>query len=454
MTDRLPGAAGHARGGGPALLEREPVVDVLLGAVATAATGHGCAALLTGEAGIGKTSVVRALRPSLDHGVRVLAGGCDDLLTPRALGPLRDAARGHGRPAARRALAPSGDRDAVLAALLPSSRAAADGARRRGPALGRRRHAGRAAATSRRRIADLPALLVLTYRDDDGRRRPSRCAGCSARSPGRPVHRLRAARRSPGRRGRRWRPGAARDSQRRCTRSPAATRSSSPRCSPRAGAGCRPPSWTPCSRGSAGSSPPRARRSSSWRWCPRPSSSALAHRPARRPVGRAGRGRGARRREVARRTASRSGTSWPAAPSSRACRRCAGARCNRAVVAALRDERGARPAAARAPRRAGRRRATRSWPYAPGRRARGGRRRLAPPGARALGGRTAARPAAGRRRARAPARRARAGSCTTRTGSRGAPSPSRERRSRCRRDSAERVRARRGPGARSRGTAT
>ena len=68
MTDRLPGAAGHARGGGPALLEREPVVDVLLGAVATAATGHGCAAILTGEAGIGKTSVVRALRASLDHG--------------------------------------------------------------------------------------------------------------------------------------------------------------------------------------------------------------------------------------------------------------------------------------------------------------------------------------------------------------------------------------------------
>ena len=74
MTDRLSGAAGHARGGGPALLEREPVVDVLLGAVATAATGHGCAAILTGEAGIGKTSVVRALRASLDHGVRVLAG--------------------------------------------------------------------------------------------------------------------------------------------------------------------------------------------------------------------------------------------------------------------------------------------------------------------------------------------------------------------------------------------
>src|SRR6187455_263764 len=100
VTDRLPGAAGHARGGGPALLERDPVVDVLLGAVATAATGHGCAAILTGEAGIGKSSVVRALRASLDHGVRVLAGACDDLLSPRALGPLREAAAGTTGPLA------------------------------------------------------------------------------------------------------------------------------------------------------------------------------------------------------------------------------------------------------------------------------------------------------------------------------------------------------------------
>jgi predicted ATPase len=98
VTDRIPGAAGHARGGGPALLEREPVLDVLLGAVATAAAGHGCAAILTGEAGIGKTSMVRALRASLDHGVRVLAGACDDLLSPRALGPLREAAAGTTGP--------------------------------------------------------------------------------------------------------------------------------------------------------------------------------------------------------------------------------------------------------------------------------------------------------------------------------------------------------------------
>jgi hypothetical protein len=46
----------------------------------------------------------------------VLQGACDDLLSPRTLGPLRDAARTRGGPLAA-ALA-DGDRDAVLAAVL------------------------------------------------------------------------------------------------------------------------------------------------------------------------------------------------------------------------------------------------------------------------------------------------------------------------------------------------
>lgn len=51
----------------------------------------GCVALVAGEAGIGKTSLLRAWCATADR--RVLWGSCDALRTPRPLGPLRDMAR-------------------------------------------------------------------------------------------------------------------------------------------------------------------------------------------------------------------------------------------------------------------------------------------------------------------------------------------------------------------------
>ena len=72
--------------------------------------------LLSGEAGIGKTSVVRELADRLGPGVRRLAGACDDLLAPRALGPLRDAFRGSGGPVER--VLADGGTDAVFEAVL------------------------------------------------------------------------------------------------------------------------------------------------------------------------------------------------------------------------------------------------------------------------------------------------------------------------------------------------
>jgi hypothetical protein len=42
-------------------------------------------ALVSGSAGMGKTSVVRAFLAGIDSRVRVLEGACDDLLTPRPL---------------------------------------------------------------------------------------------------------------------------------------------------------------------------------------------------------------------------------------------------------------------------------------------------------------------------------------------------------------------------------
>jgi hypothetical protein len=82
-----------------------------------------------GDAGIGKTNLVRGLLGTLPRGVQVLAAACEDLLTPRTLGPLRDAVRG---------------RDSPLADALTSG---AEGRRVRGP--------------SRRARSRTPTLLVV-----------------------------------------------------------------------------------------------------------------------------------------------------------------------------------------------------------------------------------------------------------------------------------------------------
>ena len=74
------------------LYEREGPLAVLADAWAEVSTGRGLVALVCGEAGAGKTSLVRAFVERSARGGRVLAGGCDSLSTPRPLGPLRDVA--------------------------------------------------------------------------------------------------------------------------------------------------------------------------------------------------------------------------------------------------------------------------------------------------------------------------------------------------------------------------
>ena len=54
---------------------------------------------LDGEAGIGKSALVRRFTERHQAGARFLLGACDPLLTPRALGPLHDIARQTGGPA-------------------------------------------------------------------------------------------------------------------------------------------------------------------------------------------------------------------------------------------------------------------------------------------------------------------------------------------------------------------
>lgn len=153
-----------------ALLERDSELDELRAAVQEAAAGRGRVVLLHGEAGIGKTSLVNALRAEPPDGVRVLVGSCDAMSTPRTLGPLRDLAPAVG-PRLGEALR-AGDREEVYAALRDELSDA------HGTALIVEDVHWADEATLdvlrfvARRIDDLPAVLVLTYRDELDRDHP------------------------------------------------------------------------------------------------------------------------------------------------------------------------------------------------------------------------------------------------------------------------------------------
>ena len=147
------------------LLERDAELRRLRETLRGAGQGRGSVVLVSGEAGIGKTSLVRAFAREAAGRARVLAGACDDLVTPRTLGPFRDMAR-EAAPALARAMEPGAARDAVFGAvhqelaggpvvLLVEDVHWADDA-----TLDVLRYLAW-------RIPELPAVLVLTYREDE-----------------------------------------------------------------------------------------------------------------------------------------------------------------------------------------------------------------------------------------------------------------------------------------------
>ena len=75
-----------------ALLERDTVLAELLHELPGPERRQGRLVLLSGEAGVGKTSVIRrfAAIASDERGARILIGCCEPLVTPRPLGPLVD----------------------------------------------------------------------------------------------------------------------------------------------------------------------------------------------------------------------------------------------------------------------------------------------------------------------------------------------------------------------------
>ena len=250
------------------VLERGRELAALTASVQSAAQGRGGVALVHGEAGIGKSTLVDALRKQLPSDARLLVGHCDDLVTPRVLGPLRDLSASVGAELAH-VLHGDGDRDRLYTALRDE--------------LTWPGHATVLVIEDIhwvddatldvlrflvRRVAELPTLLVLTYRDDLprehplhqllalchsstaatdlalgaalGRRGPpaqwdrrDRCRSAARRHRRQPVLRARGA---PGRRGTRRRPrqrGRVRAGQARpARRRGAAARWSSSRSSP------------------------------------------------------------------------------------------------------------------------------------------------------------------------------------------------------------------------------
>src|SRR5436305_15115338 len=99
------------------LLERDTALATLSEAWEAAGRGGGRAVFVTGEPGIGKTSLVGRFVRDLDPAARALVGTSDDLSIPRPFGPIRDLV-GCVSPALEQALASGAAPHGVQALLL------------------------------------------------------------------------------------------------------------------------------------------------------------------------------------------------------------------------------------------------------------------------------------------------------------------------------------------------
>jgi DNA-binding CsgD family transcriptional regulator/tetratricopeptide (TPR) repeat protein len=157
------------------LLERAMLLDDLRAHLRDVAAGGGLMVFVGGEAGIGKTALVRHFCAGLERGTRVLFGACDAMSTPRPLGPLLDIAPVMGggltgalREAGRREFIFDLFLTALCATTAPSVVVFEDAHWADDATLDLLRFLGR-------RVSGTRALVVVTYRDDEvGPRHPLR----------------------------------------------------------------------------------------------------------------------------------------------------------------------------------------------------------------------------------------------------------------------------------------
>ena len=149
-----------------AVLERDGLLAQLQTQWRDAGAGPGRLVFVEGEAGIGKTTLLRAFRHSLGPEVPVHWGACDALGTPRPLGPIHDIAAPLPVAMQARLLAAGGDRHRTYAAFVdllaerPSLAVIEDLHWADEATLDLLRHAGR-------RIARTRSLLLASFRSDE-----------------------------------------------------------------------------------------------------------------------------------------------------------------------------------------------------------------------------------------------------------------------------------------------
>ncbi|HKJ56139.1 MAG TPA: AAA family ATPase [Nitriliruptoraceae bacterium] len=149
------------------LEDRDETLGQLRDGLEVARSGHGRIAVVAGEAGVGKTALLRAFIEEVGDDGTVLVGACDDLLTPTPLAPLHEIGRRLGGPLADHL------RDGATAERLHGS--LVDALTRLPPpvviALEDLHWADGATLDTvtvlARWVVDRPVLLVTTHRDDE-----------------------------------------------------------------------------------------------------------------------------------------------------------------------------------------------------------------------------------------------------------------------------------------------